>query len=98
MESVELPEFLSFAELELGDGVLNNPWQAVLYTCDCHTYTQVIQQLTRAIRCSREVAYELAWTVHHHGQAIVYLGMQPECERIVSILRDIGLRAAVEQT
>ena len=92
------PEVISVEDIEteVDDG-LDMPWQAVLYNCDCHTYEEVIQQLMLAIGCSREEAYELAWIVDHHGRAAVYTGEKPDCERVVRILRDIGLRAEVEQ-
>lgn len=100
MATVDLPDVLTVEDLEtdVDAGGLDNPWQAVLYNCDCHTYTQVIQQLILAIGCSRDHAYELAWVVHHHGRTTVYFGAKAECERVVRILRDIGLRAEVEQT
>jgi ATP-dependent Clp protease adaptor protein ClpS len=98
--TVDLPDVITVEDVEtdLDDDSLDNPWQAVLYNCDCHTYAQVIQQLMLAIGCSRDQAYELAWIVDHHGQASVYFGEKAECERVVHILRDIGLRAEVEQS
>lgn len=99
MADAALPEVIQVEDVEfsLDDG-LDNPWQAVLYNCDCHTYEQVIQQLMLAIGCTREQGYEIAWIVDHHGRAAVYHGEKPECERVVRILRNIGLRAEVEQT
>jgi ATP-dependent Clp protease adaptor protein ClpS len=98
--TVDLPDVLTVEDLETerGDDGLDNPWQAVLYNCDCHTYAQVIQQLMLAIGCSRDHAYESAWIVDHHGRASVYVGKKAECERIVRILCDIALRAEVEES
>ena len=99
MATVEIPDLLTVEDLETErDAGLDNPWQVVLYNCDCHTYAQVIQQLMLAIGCSRDHAYELTWIVDHHGRASVYLGEKAECERVVRILRDIDLRADVEET
>ncbi|GIX46432.1 MAG: hypothetical protein KatS3mg131_0643 [Candidatus Tectimicrobiota bacterium] len=99
MATGALPEVFTTEELEIEfDSGLDVPWQAVLYNCDCHTYEEVIRQLMLALGCSREEAYELAWIVDHHGRAAVYTGEKPACERVVHILRDIGLRAEVEQT
>ena len=100
MATVDLPDVVTVEDVETDsdDGSLDNPWQAVLYNCDCHTYAEVIQQLMLAIGCSRDQAYELAWIVDHHGRASVYFGEKPECERIVRILRDISLLTEVEQT
>ena len=100
MATVDLPDVLTVEDLEtdVDAGALDNPWQAVLYNCDCHTYAQVIQQLILAIGCSRDHAYELAWAVDHYGRTTVYFGEKAECERVVHILCDIGLRAEAEQT
>lgn len=99
MATVDLPAVIPDIDLETNlDTGLDNPWQAVLYNCDCHTYEDVIQQLMLAIGCSRDQAYEYAWIVDHHGRAAVYFGEQKDCERVVHILQDIGLRAEVEQT
>jgi hypothetical protein len=70
MATVDLPDVLTVEDVEtdLDDSSLDNPWQAVLYNCDWHTYAQVIQQLILAIGCSRDQAYELAWIVDHHGR------------------------------
>jgi ATP-dependent Clp protease adaptor protein ClpS len=67
--TVDLPDVSTVEDVEtdLDDSSLDNPWQAVLYNCDCHTYTQVIQQSMLAMRCSRDHTYELAWIVDHHG-------------------------------
>ena len=100
MATVELPDVLPVedVETERDDDGLDNPWQVVLNNCDCHTYAQVIQQLMLAVGCSRDHAYELAWIVDHHGRASVYFGEKAKCERVMHILRDIGLRAEAEAT
>jgi hypothetical protein len=99
MAAVESPGGMQVEDVEFSvDSGLDNPWQAVLYTCDCHTYAQVIQQLMLAIGCTREQGYELAWMVNHHGHATVYYGDKIKCERVVQILQDAGLQAEVEQT
>jgi hypothetical protein len=99
MAAVESPGVMQVEDVEFSvDSGLDNPWQAVLHTCDCHTYAQIIQQLMLAIGCTREQGYELAWMANHHGHATVYYGDKTNCERIVHILRDAGLQAEVEQT
>ena len=99
MATVELPDVITSEDIETDlDNGLDNPWQVVLYNCDCHTYEEVILQLMLAIGCSRDQAYEYAWIVDHHGRAAVYFGDKKDCERVVHILCDIGLRAEVEQT
>ena len=100
MATVALPDVLTIENVgtERDDDGLDNPWQAVLYNCDCHTYAQVIQQLMLAVGCSPDHAYELAWIVDHHGRASVYFGEKAKCEHVMHILRDIGLHAEVEKT
>lgn len=75
-----------------------NPWQTVLYNCNCHTYDQVIQALVVAISCTVEEAFAHAWTVDHHGQASVYRGEREECERVMLVLAEAGLKAEVEES
>jgi hypothetical protein len=99
MAAVKSPEVMQVEDVEFSiDDGLDNPWQSVLYHCDCHTYQQIIQQLMLAIGCTREQGYELAWRVNHHGHAPVYYGAQKDCEQVVRVLRDINLRAEVEPT
>ena len=40
MATVDLPDVLPVedVETECHEDGLDNPWQAVLYNCDCHTY------------------------------------------------------------
>lgn len=97
MAAAEIPEAIAFDELDIADG-FENPWQVVLYPCDCHTYEQIIKQLMLAIQCTCEYAYELAWIAEHHGRAAVYLGKPNECQRVVQVLREIALHAEAEET
>ena len=99
MAAVESPGVMQVGDVEFSlDHDLDNPWQAVLYNCACHTYAQVIQQLILALGCTREQGYELAWMANHHGRATVFYGHKTNCERVVRILRDISLQAELEQT
>jgi hypothetical protein len=92
------PETSIVDEIFEDDGVgLSDPWQTVLYNCNCHSYDQVIQALRVAISCTLEEAFAHAWTVDHHGQASVYRGEHKECERVMGVLVDAGLRAEVEE-
>jgi ATP-dependent Clp protease adapter protein ClpS len=63
-----------------------------LFNCECHTFDDVIGQLVKAVPgMTRGQAEELAWRVHSQGLAEVYRGGAPECERVASILAEIGL-------
>ncbi len=99
MPAVAEPGVVMIEDIFENDGTnVGNPWQTVLYNCSCHTYDQVIEVLIVAICCTREEAYEFAWTVDHHGQASVYHGEQSECQRVMLVLRGAGLRAEVEES
>ncbi len=84
--------------LEDANSGLGNPWQTVLYDCTCHSYDQVADALVVAISCTLEQGYQYAWIVDHHGQASVYHGERKECERVMFILSDAGLRSEVEKS
>ena len=74
------------------------PWITVLHNCDCHTFDDVAKQLIKAIGCSEERAWELAWEVHNTGKAVVKVGPETECVRVGNILAAIGLVVTVTQS
>lgn len=93
------PDIVTSERILEDDGTgLGNPWQTVLYNCDCHTYDQVIWALMAAISCTREQAYEYAWIVDHHGRGSVYHGERSECERVMLVLRNGGLVSEIEES
>jgi ATP-dependent Clp protease adaptor protein ClpS len=51
---------------------LDNPWKLILYDDDIHTFDEVINQLMKALGCSRAHAEELTYKVHNEGKAVVY--------------------------
>ena len=74
------------------------PWITILHNCDCHTFEDVVKQLLKAIGCSEDRAWELAWEVHNTGKAIVKVGPETECVRVGNILAAIGLVVTVTQS
>ena len=74
------------------------PWMTVLHNCDCHTFEQVVKQLQKAIACSEEDGWKIAWQVHHTGKAVVKVGAEAECVRVGNILAAIGLVVTVIQS
>jgi ATP-dependent Clp protease adapter protein ClpS len=74
------------------------PWMTILHNCDCHTFEQVVKQLMKAIGCSEEKGWELAWQVHNTGKAVVKVGSEPECVKVGNILAAIGLVVTVAQS
>ena len=85
-------------ERDQTDAVLSPPWITILHNCDCHTFDQVVRQLMKAIGCSEERGWELAWQVHNTGKAVVKVGSEPECVRVGNILAAIGLVVTVVQS
>ena len=86
-------------EAEHGDEVaLEPPWITILHNCDCHTFEDVVKQLIKAIGCSENRAWELAWEIHNTGKAVVKVGPETECVRVGNILAAIGLVVTVTQS
>jgi len=86
-------------EVEHGEDVaLGPPWITILHNCDCHTFEDVAKQLIKAIGCSEERAWEIAWEVHNTGKAVVKVGPETECVRVGNILAAIGLVVTVTQS
>ena len=80
------------------DTELSPPWITILHNCDCHTFEQVVRQLMKAIACSEERGWELAWEVHTTGRAVVKVGAEAECVRVGNVLASIGLVVTVAQS
>ena len=70
----------------------------ILHNCDCHTFEQVVRQLIKAIACTEEKAWEIAWQVHNTGKGVVKVGAEAECVRVGGILASIGLIVTVVQS
>jgi len=85
-------------ELDATDVQVAPPWMTVLHNCDCHTFEEVVTQLMKAIACSEERGWELAWQVHNTGKAVVKVGAETECVRVGHVLASIGLVVTVTQS
>jgi ATP-dependent Clp protease adaptor protein ClpS len=71
--------------------------RVIVYNCDCHTYQQVIALFCRFIPgMSSKRAFELAYTIDHQGEAVVYAGDAKQAEEIGKALAGGGLRVAVQ--
>jgi len=86
------------AERDAVDTELAPPWMTILHNCDCHTFEQVVRQLMKAIACTEEKGWELAWQVHNTGKAVVKVAPEAECVRVGGILASIGLIVTVVQS
>ena len=85
-------------EVESTETATAPPWMTILHNCDCHTFEQVVQQLMKAIGCSEDKGWELAWEVHNTGKAVVKVGPEVECVRVGNVLASIGLVVTVVQS
>lgn len=89
------PEVEEIGEVDVA---LAPPWITILHNCDCHTFEDVVKQLIKAIACSEERAWEIAWEVHNTGKAVVKVGPETECVRVGNILAATGLVVTVTQS
>ncbi len=92
---VETPDV---QDVERTDVAVAPPWMTILHNCDCHTFEEVVKQLMKAIGCSEERGWELAWQVHNTGKAVVKVGPETECVRVGNVLAAIGLIVTVTQS
>jgi len=77
-----------------GDGL---EARVVVYNCECHTYQQVIALFCQCIPgMNPSKAFELAWKIDHHGEAVVFEGTWKQAEEIAGKLAGGGLRVAVQ--
>ena len=81
-------------EVETG---LGHPWVVILFNDDYHTFDAVVVQVQKATACSHAEAFQITYAAHTNGQAVAYVGPKAECERVVNILREIDLRAELEE-
>jgi len=92
---LETPEV---EDLERTDVAVASPWMTILHNCDCHTFEEVVHQLMKAISCSEQRGWELAWQVHNTGKAVVKVAPETECVRVGNVLASIGLIVTVTQS
>lgn len=85
-------------ETEGTEVALAPPWVTILHNCDCHTFEDVVRQLIKAISCTEDRAWEIAWEVHNTGKSVVKVGPETECVRVGNILGAIGLIVTVAQS
>lgn len=74
------------------------PWLTILHNCDCHTFAEVVRQLMKAIGCSEDEGWRIAWQVHNAGKAVVRVAPEAECVRVGNILAAVGLVVTVIQS
>ncbi len=82
-------------EREVDTG-LDQPWMAILFNDDYHTFEAVVEQVQKATGCSAGEAFQITYSAHRNGQAVAYVGARPACEQVAAVLREIELRVELE--
>ena len=77
---------------------LLDAYRVVLFNDEEHSFDEVINQLIKAIRCSRQKAEKHTWEVHTRGRSIVYTGSMFLCLQVSSILEEIALKTEIQTT
>jgi len=85
-------------ESEVVEAAVAPPWMTILHNCDCHTFEEVVRQLMKAIACSEDEGWRIAWQVHNTGKAVVKIASESECVRVGNILAAVGLVVTVVQS
>lgn len=88
IETKEVEEVVSISEVTTISRV-------ILFNDNYHTFNQVVDQLQKAIGCSEEIAFSLAYTIHTAGKCEVFRGKILDCVRVSSILREINLKTQI---
>ncbi|NTV06400.1 MAG: ATP-dependent Clp protease adaptor ClpS [Chlorobiaceae bacterium] len=83
------------AEQSSGPDLLD-AFRVVLFNDEEHSFDEVIEQIIKAVRCSRQKAEKHTWEVHTRGRSIVYAGPMLLCLRVSSILEEIALKTEIQ--
>jgi ATP-dependent Clp protease adapter protein ClpS len=78
------------------DILTGEPAKVILFNDNVHTFDEVIDQLIKAIGCSRSKAEAYAWEVHTRGKAAVFEGPMNDCIRVSHVLEEIALHTQIE--
>lgn len=82
---------------EQGSGPdLLDAYRVVLFNDEEHSFDEVIEQIMKAVRCSRQKAEKHTWEVHTRGRSIVYAGPMFQCLKVSSILEEIALKTEIQ--
>jgi ATP-dependent Clp protease adaptor protein ClpS len=75
---------------------LLDAYRVVLFNDEEHSFDEVIEQIIKAVGCSRQKAEKHTWEVHTRGRSIVFAGTMPLCLRVSSILEEIALKTEIQ--
>ena len=71
-------------------------YRVVLFNDEEHSFDEVIGQIIKATRCSRQNAERCTWEVHTRGRSIVYFGPIGACLKVSAILEEIALKTEIQ--
>ena len=75
---------------------LHDACRVVLFNDEEHGFDEVIEQIIKAIRCTRQKAEKHTWEVHTRGRTIIYVGQIFQCLKVSSILEEIALKTEIQ--
>jgi ATP-dependent Clp protease adaptor protein ClpS len=75
---------------------LLDAYRVVLFNDEEHSFDEVIEQIIKAVGCSRQKAEKYTWEVHTRGRSIVFAGPMSLCLRVSSILEEIALKTEIQ--
>lgn len=86
---------LDLPEIDVGEDITNTS-RVILYNDEWHTFDDVINQIIKAIGCSKTIAENMTWEVHNKGKTRVYEGGMQKCLKVSSVLEEIALNTNIE--
>ncbi len=75
---------------------LLDAYRVVLFNDEEHSFEEVIEQIIKAVGCSRQKSEKHTWEVHTRGRSIVFSGSMLLCLRVSSILEEIALKTEIQ--
>ena len=75
---------------------IKRPWKVILYNDDIHSFDEVILQVQKATGCSEQQAMRVTVEAHFKGKAVAYTGEFVDCNKVVGILREVGLLVEIQ--
>ncbi len=91
-----LPEIETQKHEQSSGPKLLDQYRVILFNDEEHTFDDVITQLMKAVRCTRQKAEKHTWEVHNRGRSIVYAGSMFLCLQVSSILEEIALKTEIQ--
>ena len=75
---------------------LLDAYRVVLFNDEEHSFDEVIEQIIKAVRCSRQKAEKHTWEVHTRGRSIVFAGPMLPCLKVTTVLEEIALKTEIQ--